>query len=156
MAKRWSGGLAKAAIVGLALAAAAPAFAATPFQVPIDQARPLSLKAAAAGIVIGNPSIVGVTLQSDKLLFVTGKSYGTTNLIIVGEGGRPIYEGLITVTGDESATGVVTLTRGLTTIRQSCNPICRSTPDISDDPEAFNEANSQVTTHAARAAAASK
>ncbi|HWA21417.1 MAG TPA: pilus assembly protein N-terminal domain-containing protein [Caulobacterales bacterium] len=151
MTRMWSGVALKAAFFGLVLAAAAPALAGTPFQVPIDQARPLSLKAAATGVVIGNPSIAGVTLQSDKLLFVTGKAYGTTNLIIVGEGGRPIYEGLVTVTGDDAGGGVVTVTRGLTTIRQSCNPVCRKTPDIADDPDAFNEANSQVTSHAARA-----
>ncbi len=123
---------------------------------PIDQARPLALKAAATGVVVGNPSIAGVTLQSDKLLFITGKAYGTTNLIIVGEGGRPIYEGLITVTGDDSASGLLTVTRGLTTVRQSCNPVCRKTPDISDDPEAFNELNSQVSAHAAQAGAGAK
>ncbi len=155
MAKKWSSVALKAAIFGIAMAAAAPALAGTPFQVPIDQARPLSLKAAATGVVVGNPSIAGVTLQSDRLLFITGKAYGTTNLIIVGEGGRPIYEGLITVTGDDTA-GVLTVTRGLTTVRQSCNPICRKTPDISDDVDAFNELNSQVMTHASRAASGSK
>jgi hypothetical protein len=156
MAKKWANVALKAAIFGIVMAAAAPALAATPFQVPIDQARPLSLKASATGVVVGNPSIAGVTLQSDKLLFITGKSYGTTNLIIVGEGGRPIYEGLVTVTGDDGAGGVLTVTRGLTTVRQSCNPICRKTPDISDDPDAFSELNSQVTTHAARAQGGNK
>ncbi len=141
---------------GLVLAAAAPALSATPLQVPLDQARPLALKAAAAGVVVGNPSIIGVTLQSDRLLFVTGKAYGTTNLIIVGEGGRPIYEGIITVTGDESTSGVVTVTRGLTTVRQSCNPLCRKTPDISDDAEVFNEVQGQISAHASRAGAGGK
>jgi hypothetical protein len=156
MAKKWSSVALKAAIFGMALAAAAPALAGTPFQVPIDQARPLSLKAAATGVVVGNPSIAGVTLQSDKLLFITGKAYGTTNLIIVGEGGRPIYEGLVTVTGDDSAGGVLTVTRGLTTVRQSCNPVCRKTPEISDDSAAFDELNAQVTAHAARAGGGGK
>lgn len=139
-----------AAALGLALSAV-PALAATPMQVPLDQARPLALKAPAAGVVVGNPSIIGVTLQTDRLLFVTGKSYGTTNLIIVGENGRPVYEGMITVVADDSVESTLTLTRGLTTVRQSCTPICRKTPDLSDDPTEFEKAQAQVNSHASRA-----
>lgn len=139
-----------AAALGLALSTV-PALAATPFQVPLDQARPLALKAPAAGVVVGNPSIAGVTLQSDRLLFVTGKSYGTTNLIIVGENGRPVYEGMITVVADDNVESTLTLTRGLTTVRQSCTPVCRKTPDLSDDPTEFEKAQAQVNSHASRA-----
>lgn len=134
-------------VLGLALLSGATAMAATPFQVPLDQARPLVLKAPASGVVIGNPSIAGVTLQSDQLLFVTGKSYGTTNLIVVGENGRPVYEGLVTVTTDESADTTLTLTRGTATIRQSCTPVCRKTPDLSDDPAEFNNMQAQRGAH---------
>jgi Flp pilus assembly secretin CpaC len=137
-----------AVALSLAVAAAAPALATTPFHVPLDQARPIVLKAPATGVVIGNPSIAGVTLQSDRLLFVTGKSYGTTNIIVVGEGGRPVYEGLITVTSNDNGAGTVTLTRGLQTIRQSCTPICRKTPDIADDQTEYSNYQSQVTAHA--------
>ena len=135
------------AALGIALGVAMNAMAATPFSVPLDQARPLTLKAPAQGVVIGNPSIAGVTLQNDRLLFVTGKAYGTTNLIIVGEGGRPIYEGLITVTAGDGADGTLTLTRGLTTIRQTCSPICRKTPEIGDDAVELQTYQGQVQAH---------
>jgi Flp pilus assembly secretin CpaC len=140
-----------AAALGLSLALSAPAMAATPLQVPLDQARPLVLKAPATGVVIGNPSIAGVTLQTDQLLFVTGKSYGTTNLIIVGENGRPVYEGIVTVVADESIDSTLTLTRGLSTVRQSCTPVCRKTPDLADDAAEFDRAQAQARAHAAGA-----
>jgi Flp pilus assembly secretin CpaC len=140
----------RAATLSLALAIASPALAA-PFTVPLDQARPLTLKAPATGVVVGNPSIAGVTLQNDRLLFITGKSYGTTNVIIVGEGGRPLYQGLVTVTSAESTAGTLTLTRGVNTIRQSCTPICRKTPDLSDDQNEFGAVMGQVGAHAATA-----
>jgi Flp pilus assembly secretin CpaC len=138
-----------AAAVALASLASAAASSAS-FRVPIDQARPLTLRAPAAGIVIGNPSIAGVSLQSSKLLFITGRSYGTTNLIIVGANGRPVYESLITVTSAESPITVM-VTRGLTTVRNECAPRCRATPDIGDDSTAFDLANKQASQHAGQA-----
>jgi hypothetical protein len=134
----------------LALAAAGVAHAGATFQVPLDQARALALKAPATGVVIGNPSIAGVSLQNDRLLFVTGRSYGTTNLIVIGAGNRPVYEGTVTVVSSEGG-GIVTVTRGLNTVRQSCTPVCRKTPDISDDPSAFDEVKKQIENHAASA-----
>ncbi len=86
----------------------------------------------------------------DRLLFVTGKSYGTTNLIVVGEGGRPLYQGIITVTTADGD-GTLTLTRGVTTVRQSCTPVCRKTPDISDDQNEFGNIMGQISTHAGHA-----
>ncbi len=143
--------MAASVVLGLALLSGASAMAATPFQVPLDQARPLVLKAPATGVVIGNPAIAGVTLQTNQLLFVTGKSYGTTNLIVVGENGRPVYEGMVTVTTDESADTTLTLTRGTATIRQSCTPVCRKTPDLSDDQAEFDKAQAQRNAHASGA-----
>jgi Flp pilus assembly secretin CpaC len=140
-----------AALAGACCAAAA--FATPTFKVTIDQAKPLTLSAPAAGIVVGNPSIVGVSMQSDRLLFVTGRSYGVTNLIVVGANGRPIYESQVTVTPADNDSTVV-ITRGLSTVRNTCNPICRTTPDISDDPAAFDQISKQVGSHAGQATGA--
>ena len=105
-------------------------------QVALDQSRPITLPAAASGVVIGNPSVAGVSVQNDRLLFVTGRSYGSTNLIVVGRNGRPIYESRITVIPDE--TNVVMVTRGVATARLDCSPLCRRRPDISDETTAFS------------------
>jgi Flp pilus assembly secretin CpaC len=120
------------------------------FRVAIDQARPLNLSAPAAGVVVGNPSIAGVSLQSDRLLFITGRSYGITNLIVVGANGRPIYESRISVVPDENGSTVM-VTRGTSTVRHDCAPVCRRTPDIADDTNAFDEVSKQVATHSGAA-----
>lgn len=152
MAHAFSGKLLCAAFAAVAVLAMAPANAdAAPLRVALDQARPLALKAPASGVVVGNPSIAGVSMQSDRLLFVTGRSYGTTNLIVVGDNGRPVYEGLSTVVAQEGA-GVVNVTRGVSTVRQPCTPICRQTPDISDDPSVFDTISKQRDDHAGAAA----
>src|SRR5689334_15809720 len=53
-------------------------------RVALDQAVAVRLAGSATGISIGNPSIAGVSVQNDHLLFVTGRSYGSTNLIVLG------------------------------------------------------------------------
>src|SRR5437868_15008964 len=49
-------------------------------RVPLDQAVFVRLGAPAEGVSIGNPSIAGVSVQNSRMLFVTGRSYGSTNL----------------------------------------------------------------------------
>jgi hypothetical protein len=88
------------------------------------------LAAPAEGVAVGNPSIAGVSVQNDQLIFVTGRAYGSTNLVIVGANGRLLYSGRITVTPDEA--GAVMVTRGVETVRLECTPLCRPRPDIGD------------------------
>jgi Flp pilus assembly secretin CpaC len=129
-----------------ALCAAAPA-AALEVKVPLDQARPVTLAVPASGVVVGNSSIAGVSLQSDRLLFVTGRSYGSTNLIVVSATGRTIYEARVSVVPDES--NMVMVTRGVATVGQECSPTCRRRPDISDDAGAYDLTTKQIRDHAA-------
>lgn len=136
-------------VAALAAAAVAGVAHAGEVQVALDQSRPISLPDSATGVVIGNPSVAGVSIQNDRLLFVTGRSYGSTNLIVVGPTGRPIFETRVTVIPDE--TNVVMLTRGAATARLDCNPLCRRRPDISDDQQAFTQTNEQIATRNSQA-----
>jgi Flp pilus assembly secretin CpaC len=99
-------------------------------RVSLDQAFPIRLSEAAEGVAIGNPTIAGVSVQNDHFLFVTGRSYGSTNLVVVGANGRVLYSGRVVVTPDE--TDVVMITRGVETARLECTPLCRPRPDIGD------------------------
>lgn len=137
-------------VAALAAAAIAGVAHAGEVQVALDQSRPITLPDSATGVVIGNPSVAGVSIQNDRLLFVTGRSYGSTNLIVVGPTGRPIFETRVTVIPDE--TNVVMVTRGGATARLDCNPLCRRRPDISDDSQAFSQTNEQISTRNSQAA----
>ena len=86
--------------------------------------------AAATTIVIGNPMIADVAVQKNGSMVVTGKSYGTTNLIAQDSTGAVIGESLIRV---EAATdGVVLLQRGLERESYSCTPRCQPTLSLGD------------------------
>lgn len=139
----------RALIAVLAAAALAGVAHAGEVKVALDQSRPISLPASATGVVVGNPSVAGVSIQNDRLLFVTGRSYGSTNLIVVGPSGRPIFEARVTVIPDE--TNVVMVTRGAATARLDCSPMCRRRPDISDEQNAFSQTNEQIATRNSQA-----
>jgi Flp pilus assembly secretin CpaC len=62
------------------LAAPASAFARD-IRVALDQAFPIRLAEPAQGVAVGNPAIAGVSIQNDRFLFVTGRSYGSTRLV---------------------------------------------------------------------------
>lgn len=141
----------KAAAIAAALiftVASAGVAAAEDIRVALDQAFPVRLSQPAEGVAIGNPGIAGVSVQNDQFLFVTGRSYGATNLVIVGAGGRVLYSGRVTVVPDEE--NVVMVTRGTETARLECTPLCRPRPDIGDG-ETFESVNTQITGHAAAA-----
>ncbi len=142
---------ARAAFAALAavcvIASSGTAFARD-IRVALDQAFPIRLAEAAEGVAIGNPSIAGVSVQNDRFLFVTGRSYGSTNLVVVGEAGRVLYSGRVVVMPDE--TDVVIVTRGTETARLECTPLCRPRPDIGDG-QASEAVNQQITNHASTA-----
>lgn len=139
-----------------ALAAAASVFGASvasaqDIRVALDQAFPIRLVESAQGVAIGNPSIAGVSVQNDHFLFVTGRSYGSTNLVVVGDNGRVLYSGRVIVTPDER--GAIIVTRGTDTARLECSPVCRPRPDIGDGA-ASTAVNDQITAHASTATSA--
>lgn len=111
-------------------------------RVALDQAFPIRLSEAAEGVAVGNPTIAGVSVQNDRFLFVTGRSYGSTNLVVVGAGGRVLYSGRIQVVPDE--TDVVVVTRAGETERLECAPLCRPRPDIGDNPTTSSALQGQI------------
>ena len=52
-----------------------------------------------ATIVIGNPLIADATLQSGGILVLTGKGYGSTNLLALDRAGKVVMDKTVRVTG---------------------------------------------------------
>lgn len=94
--------------------------------VPVNQARPLSLPAPAAGVAVGNPQVLAVSVQSDKLMFLTGRAVGVTNVVVVDSEGRTIIDQEVQVSSNEA--GSVVLLRGAQSVRHECSPVC--TPSL--------------------------
>src|SRR6187399_2712431 len=85
-----------------------PAFAAeAPLDIVLDQATLMRLPEKVSTIVIGNPLIADVAVQSGGLVVVTGKGYGTTNLIVLDRAGSVLMERSIVVRGASQNTVAV-------------------------------------------------
>jgi putative type II/III system pilus formation protein len=110
----------------------------------IDQASLVRLDRPVAEIVVGNPSIADVSVQSGKVLIVTGKSFGETNLIVIDADGKTIIDRRLIV--QEPRTGFVTLYRGSAQQTLHCAPYCAPELMIGDERDVFEAVAKQITT----------
>ena len=108
--------------------------------VVLDQAKLMRLPERVSTIIIGNPSIADGTLQSGGLLVVTGKGYGTTNMMILDSKGTVIAEHTITVSAPNNG---ITVFRGADRETLSCAPNCQRTLVLGDSPAVFDAVATQ-------------
>src|SRR6266852_594089 len=128
---------------------AAPAWAGETITVFLDQATISKLPDRVSTIVIGNPLIADITLQSGGLMVITGKGYGTTNLIALDRGGTVLSERSIKVVGPQES--VVIVYRGVNRESYSCAPQCERRITLGDTPEFFDPTLAQASSRSARA-----
>jgi len=108
-----------------------------------DQSQLLRMPRPVAEIIIGNPSIADVTVQSSKLLVITGKSFGITNIITLDAERNVIRDQRVLVQRD--VVKIVNLQRGIKRQSYNCSPQCNPTITVGDDTEYFGKvaANSE-------------
>jgi hypothetical protein len=126
-----------ALLAGLAVAPflGGNAFADQTLDIEVDQSRMLTVQANPGAVIVGNPSIADVSLHLDKV-FVHGRSFGQTNLIILDQNGEPIAQfDLIVKHTAESALTLYESTpvAGVTRHSYSCWPLCESEMAVGDD-----------------------
>jgi hypothetical protein len=134
-------------VLGFALANVARADNMT---IPLDQAQLLRLPNGVSTIVIGNPLIADATLQPGGLLVVTGKGYGSTNLLALDRSGRVVLDKQLVV-NKPRANGVVVVQKGMDTETYSCNPDCAPRATLGDTPNFFNAVTGQGAARAGQA-----
>jgi len=132
----------------LAAGVGQPAMAQNAFgpdvNVLIDQAALVRLERPAAEIVVGNPSIADVSVQSGKVLVVTGKSYGQTNLIVMDPDGKVIVNRKLIV--QDPRMGSVTLYKGSARYTLDCAPNCTTPLVIGDTSDYFEVISKEIKT----------
>jgi Flp pilus assembly secretin CpaC len=103
--------------------------------VKYDQSQLLRLPRAATEIIIGNPAIADVSIQTGNLLVVTGKSFGITNIIALDAERNVIQDQRVMVRRDEA--GVVNLYKAASRSTYNCSPQCNPAIVVGDDPAFF-------------------
>ena len=108
----------------------------------VDQAKLVKLPAKVSTIVVGNPLIADVTMQSGGIIVVTGKGYGATNFIAMDRNGEVLVDRQIQVEGPTDQ--LVTVYRGVDRESYSCVPVCQKRITLGDGTSYFRAAIDQA------------
>lgn len=114
-----------AAIVALlaVMVVSAPAAAADDvLRVYMNSARILKLDRPVSKVIVGNSEVADATVADSKTIVLTGRAYGTTNLVLLDADGNAIVDERILVSIDESNTVRVYKATDRTVL--SCTPNC--------------------------------
>lgn len=127
------------------------AAAADTFAVAVDQARLMRVPERTATIIVGNPLIADVSLQTGGMLVVTGKGYGTTNFLALDRAGNVLSDQKLVVMSP--ADNTVAVFYGTARQSFSCEPLCEPRIMLGDNKDYFNTRLQQTATRNGSAAA---
>jgi hypothetical protein len=134
----------------LSLLAGAAVFLASTFtaqaevqtiRVPVDESQILQLPGQPGAIIVGNPSIADVSIQGQKL-FVHGRSFGETNLIILDLQGNQVAS--FRLVGTNAQDSLVTLFRADQRFSYSCNDTCQTNYQVGDNKDYTDIVKKQI------------
>jgi hypothetical protein len=111
--------------------------------ISVDEARVMKLPERVATIVIGNPLVADATLQSGGMLVLTGKGFGSTNLLALDRDGKVVMDRTVQVLGPAS-NDLVVMYKGIERETYSCAPDCERRLTLGDSPAYFNGILSQA------------
>ncbi|MEM9104522.1 MAG: pilus assembly protein N-terminal domain-containing protein [Pseudomonadota bacterium] len=110
--------------ISLAILLPLPASAADEdaITVELDYARIIKLDRAVSRVIVGNSNIADATVSDSQTIILTGKSFGTTNLVILDADGTAIVDERVLVSLEGNNTMQVYRQADRTTL--SCTPAC--------------------------------
>ncbi|NNC35940.1 MAG: hypothetical protein EX271_01940 [Acidimicrobiales bacterium] len=100
--------------------------------VEINKTSVLRLSRPASAVVIGNPKIADISVHSSDTLLLSGRGFGTTNILAFDEFGQTIMDSEIQVNAPQSASAVRVNNVGEGYRTFSCNPHCLPAPILGD------------------------
>ena len=112
-----------AAAAALTLFAGATTARAEALVVPLDHSTRLKVAGAAQSVVVGNPTVADVTVVDSHTLFVSGRGYGVTDVVVLDASGRTLYSTEVVV--GVAHTGRVSVFRGAERTDMACSPNCQ-------------------------------
>jgi hypothetical protein len=134
----------RAVVVAVGISAGLTALApAADISVMLDEARLVKLPDRVATIVIGNPLIADATVQAGGMMVITGKGYGSTNIIALDRTGAVLLERRIGVRGP-AGSDVIVVYKGVDRESYSCTPECERRLTLGDGMAFFEAAATQI------------
>lgn len=130
--RRFASALA-AALVMIAAVPAAAAAQSRSLDVEIDRVQRVQLRGAASSVIVANPGVADVTVVDASTLFVTGRGFGSTELVVVDAIGRTLFQAVVNVTAP--ADGHVRVWRGGQPVDMACGASCAPSPRQASGPD---------------------
>ena len=124
-------------------ALAGPAFATV--SVRLDQNTLMELRAPAGTVLIGDPSVVDISLVTPRRIAILGRAYGQTNVIITDRTGRVIFHQEVEVS--RPSNNRVSIYRGAMLSNFTCSPGCERTPAPGEDNASYQAFSSSYKDH---------
>jgi len=102
------------------------------YRVELNKTEVVRLPGNASAVVIGNPKIADVSVHAVDTLFVVGRGFGETNLIVLDSQGRTMMNADIQVVSTTPQNGV-RLHNAKSRETYACAPYCQPAPVLGDD-----------------------
>lgn len=112
-------------VLALSLACSGVAMATPAVTVAIDHATRLQLSRPAGSVIVGNPAVADVSVVDHRTLYVSGRGYGVSQVLVLDPLGRPIWQGDVVVT--QGSQGAVSVYRGAQVTEMACAAACAPT-----------------------------
>ena len=122
--------------LALAFLYTSAAFAAQELIIKTDQTQLINVSGNPGVVVIGNPSIADATVHGDKI-FVHGRAYGSTNLIILDQNGNQLAS--LDITVQQGGLNNIALFKAGVRYSYVCAPNCEATMQAGDQVDWFGD-----------------
>lgn len=114
-----------------ACAVAAPASANSRLAVYVDHSAKLQIPGSIASVIVGNPAVADVLVVDRHTVFVEGKGSGQTEVVLVDNEGRTVWQGDVAVVAPTGAR--VSVIRpgqgaGAQVVEMTCSDVCSPVP----------------------------
>ena len=97
-------------IPALCAVAAGPVAAAVRAVVPVSHAARLQVPGIAGSVIVGDPAVADAIVINPHTIYVQGKAYGQTEIIVLDRDGRQVWSGEVAVISPDA--GRVSVVRG--------------------------------------------
>jgi Flp pilus assembly secretin CpaC len=141
--------VAAVAFAAAILFGAGAAHAVEPIPVTLDQAKVMKMPDKVSTVVIGNPLIADVAIQSGGVMVITGKGYGRTNVVALDRAGNVLLDRPVEVSGPRE--GLVVVYRGTDRESYNCAPNCEQRVTLGDAAKYFEATLGQTITRTGQA-----
>ncbi|WP_018010012.1 pilus assembly protein N-terminal domain-containing protein [Sinorhizobium medicae] len=108
----------------------------------VDFAKTVTLPRPASTVIIGNTGIAQASLSDDRTVILTGKTPGSTNLIVIDRDGAEVANLILDVVAGSGR--LVTVHQGLRRATFTCGRRCDPVLLVGDDADHFNATASQI------------